>query len=377
MLLLSISFTAGWQLKPDSVYQETHLPTTSTLPDNQPKHNDESHSNDSWVDLFSDPRVLNNDQIGVVAELLMSEMTLDEKNRVNLRLKAHAKQLLEENSNFYEAEKKLIALLANSDTKETVLDYLARLYEKNRRYVEAINTLYDLKNYAHYTEDLVAINGRILYLVNSNIERLKESHSLDKLDAFYSLIIYKEPDNYAYQMKYAEFSYKNKNYDQASALLEVLVHHHDYMADAKRLLERVKHHKSAIQSGEFPVPVNKMGEHYIVSAIINDHEPVKLIIDTGASMTVLSPEIMRSLNIEDEEIVNYTVFNTANGLVRAPVIIVGKIKIQNYLVSNVKVGILPSFSQSNVDGLLGMNFLNQFTFFIDQENSTLELTSKN
>ena len=378
MLLVSISFVMGWQLKPDAVLlEESSSAVVSTVSDNQLKYNDENNSNYSWVDLFSDPKMLNNDQIGAVAELLKSEMALDEKNEVNLRLIAHAKHLLEKNSNFYDVEKKLIALLANSETKETILDYLARLYEKNERYIEAINTLYDLKDHTHYTEDLIAINGRILHLVNSNVDRLMESHSLDKLDAFYSFIIYKEPDNYAYQMKYAEFLYKNKNYDQASVLLDVLVHHHDYMADARRFLSRIKHHQSVIQSGEYPVPVIKTGEHYIVNAIINDQEPVKLIIDTGASMTVLSPEIMRGLSIEDEDIVNYTNFNTANGLVSAPVILVDKIKIQNYVVSNVKVGILPSFSQRNVDGLLGMNFLNQFTFFIDQENSTLELSSTN
>ncbi len=378
ILLLSFGFVAGWQLKPHSVLlEENSSVVVHAAPGAQINRDDGNNLNFSWVDLFSDPKMLNNDQIGAVAELLKSEMAQDEKNEVNLRLIAYAKQLLEKNNNFYDAEKKLIALLANSETKETVLDYLARLYEKNERYVEAINTLYDLKDHTRYTDDLIAIDGRILYLVNSNVERLMESHSLDKLDAFYSLIIYKEPDNYAYQMKYAEFSYKNKNYEQASVLLDVLVHHQDYMVEAKRLLSRVNHHKSVIQSGEFPVPVSKMGEHYIVTAIINDQEPVKLIIDTGASMTVLSPEIMRGLNIEDEDVITYTNFSTANGVVNAPVILVDKIKVQNYVVSNVKVGILSSFSQSNVDGLLGMNFLNQFTFFIDQENSTLELSSIN
>lgn len=356
---------------PEPIAEESQTPNKTFSLQAEPQ----SHL--SWEGIFSDPKILNNDQLGSVIELLKTEMDVDEQNSINLKLTSYARQLLESNHNFHEIEKKLIALLGNSETKEVVLDYLARLYEKNERYVEAINTLHDLREMTHYTDDLVELNNRIAFLVNSNIARLEESFSWDRLDAFYGLIIHKEPDNFDYQMRYAEFSYNNKNYDQATAMLEVLVYHQDYMDQAQKLIGKIKHQKHIIESGEFPVPVTKTGDHYIVTAIINDQEPVKLIIDTGASLTVLSPEIMRGLNIEEKDVLQYMNFSTANGVVSAPVILVDKIKVQNYIVSNVKVGILPSFSRSNVDGLLGMNFLNQFAFFIDQENSMLELSAIN
>ncbi len=110
-----------------------------------------------------------------------------------------------------------------------------------------------------------------------------------------------------------------------------------------------------------------------MKAIINDYEPVNLLIDTGASMTVITPELAYSLGLFEQDLEDIASFQTANGETSAPVVVVGKLQIGHYTVNNLHVGVLPLASGGQLQGLLGMDFLQRFKFFIDQRKLTLEL----
>lgn len=98
------------------------------------------------------------------------------------------------------------------------------------------------------------------------------------------------------------------------------------------------------------------------------------MIDTGASTTVISQEAFDALprRVKREFIGNFTV-NTANGPVDAPVYRFNTLRIGEYQVEDIAIVVL-SLQNLGADGLLGMNFLNQFRFNIDQVNSQLILS---
>ena len=47
----------------------------------------------------------------------------------------------------------------------------------------------------------------------------------------------------------------------------------------------------------------------------------------------------------------------------------------DWQVNQLDIGILDLGARSGIDGLLGMNFLNQFQFFIDQNEALLRLAA--
>ena len=67
---------------------------------------------------------------------------------------------------------------------------------------------------------------------------------------------------------------------------------------------------------------------------------------------------------------------TAGGLVSAPIIEVSGFSVGAAEVERLQVGILPLPGEGGFDGLLGMNFLQQFASSINQQDGVLHLQNK-
>ena len=97
-----------------------------------------------------------------------------------------------------------------------------------------------------------------------------------------------------------------------------------------------------------------------------------LLIDTGASVTAISEQYFDSLSSRYQG--NYLgSFNigTAGGNIMAKMYQFKELTINHVTVENLPVVILPMQSIENADGLLGMNFLREFDFKIDQRRSVM------
>ena len=100
--------------------------------------------------------------------------------------------------------------------------------------------------------------------------------------------------------------------------------------------------------------------------------PVALLIDTGASVTAISKQYFDSLSNRYK--INYLgrfSIGTAGGSIMAPMYQFQALTINHVTVENLPVVILPMQSIANADGLLGMNFLREFDFKIDQRQSVM------
>jgi len=102
---------------------------------------------------------------------------------------------------------------------------------------------------------------------------------------------------------------------------------------------------------------------------------VRLLIDTGASMTAMSSTAFNTLNADGEaQLQDSRVFRTAGGLVMGTVYSFAELTFGPYQVKDVQVAVIDFDTGRTFDGLLGMNILGQFRFQIDQENSRLLLS---
>ena len=121
--------------------------------------------------------------------------------------------------------------------------------------------------------------------------------------------------------------------------------------------------------------MQKLGNQYLVNLTINRSDDVKLLIDTGASITTLSRAAFESLNSFDEaEKRDRRAFRTAGGVVMGTVYSFPEVSLGAYLMKNIQIAVLDFDTNREIDGLLGMNVLEQFRFQIDQENTRLILS---
>lgn len=120
-----------------------------------------------------------------------------------------------------------------------------------------------------------------------------------------------------------------------------------------------------------PLEANEMG--YLVEARLNGETSVRLILDTGATATVLSPAIARRLGLTvrtDPPVV----VRTAGGTVHAGLAEVGEIDVGGRKAGPLRVVVHDAVP--GADGLLGMNFLGLFRVELDADIPALLLSPR-
>ena len=122
------------------------------------------------------------------------------------------------------------------------------------------------------------------------------------------------------------------------------------------------------------IALHRRGNHFIVDARPARNRNIRLLIDTGASLTMLTPDVFEQPGIQYKNTGRTGIFNTANGPVRAPIYILDVLAVGDWQVNQLEVGVLALHGESKIDGLLGMNFLRHFQFFIDQNEALLRLS---
>ena len=122
------------------------------------------------------------------------------------------------------------------------------------------------------------------------------------------------------------------------------------------------------------VPVKRYGGSLIVPVKLNNQKSVHLILDTGATMTVLSNDVAIELGLTSDSQSQVATVNTAGGPVQVNITRVESMGINSAKAQNVVVAIhdLPDV-KPGIDGLLGMSFLNNFLVTLDSDQGQLQL----
>ncbi len=149
--------------------------------------------------------------------------------------------------------------------------------------------------------------------------------------------------------------------------------------DSSLSLETPIHEKASPGSGQkdIIIPLSRIGGSFVVEATLNEERTAQLIVDTGASMTVLSTDIALDLGIfgtTDDEILTV---HTAGGSVQVNKNYLSSLEVGNAHAQNIAVAIhdLPDISEQ-IEGLLGMSFLKHFIITLDAEHRRLILRPK-
>ena len=129
--------------------------------------------------------------------------------------------------------------------------------------------------------------------------------------------------------------------------------------------------------GQVTVPLQHIGGSLVITVRLNGERQAQLILDTGATLTLLSRAIARDLGLYSESPSSSAVVNTAGGQVAVDVMRISAIEVGGAAVRNVPVAIfdLPD-APPTIEGLLGLSFLSHFLVTLDLEQSELRLTPR-
>ncbi len=135
--------------------------------------------------------------------------------------------------------------------------------------------------------------------------------------------------------------------------------------------------KHANKDRDITIPLQKIGGSFVAQVNLNKERTAHLIVDTGASMTVLSTNIAIDLGIlgtTDNELLTV---NTAGGSVQVNMNYLSSLSVGNAQAHHVAVAIhdLPDIPEQ-IEGLLGMSFLKNFLITLDAEHARLILRPK-
>jgi clan AA aspartic protease (TIGR02281 family) len=130
-------------------------------------------------------------------------------------------------------------------------------------------------------------------------------------------------------------------------------------------------------SKSYAIKLTKIGGSFVAQVRLNHSTDVHLIVDTGATMTVISYNIATELGLLSGSDNSINTVNTAGGSVQVSMAQLEHVQVGGAEAKHVAVAIhdLPG-GISGVSGLLGMSFLNKFLVTLDAGNSLLHLKTK-
>ena len=317
--------------------------------------------------------------------LLQEQTQTNEQNAARLRLR-----VLEELGFLIEAGN-------NSDFSDLVENYLSVYYDDidallllaefnkvNGSYLEVVNVFLLAKTYAYSVSD----QSEVAQQFNNFVLQIDDSYT-NQTDWASLINLYGHintsglmTSTYQYRQAIAYL----RNGDEAFAIEQLNQLLTDSLVGesaAKALSGLVDEPEAptivynSLWEGADSIALQKLGNQYAVNLDNARRESVKLLIDTGASMTAVSRESFETLNANGDAVQqDNRIFRTASGLVQATVYSVPELVLGPHRLENTQIAVIDFGTERGIDGLLGMNILGQFRFQIDQDSSQLLLSKK-
>ena len=254
----------------------------------------------------------------------------------------------------------------NRTTKQQLIE----LYTSLKEYDKAIHLLLKQIENSNSAIEQEQITKNIIKTSQIYIDELNQQHKFKQLIAFLEEHIEHGLNSPFYTFTLAQHHVKMKEYPLAIKLLKEIEFDEEYGEKAKELLKKIETKKADDKEYSHKISLTKEGEHFLIDVTINE-TPLTLLLDTGASFTLIDEDKLSSLKLIEEGIT----LKTASGDIVSKLQEVESFKIEEIELKNFQL-VTTSFKERKADGLLGMNFFKKFKFKIDQEVGVLYLEEK-
>lgn len=122
--------------------------------------------------------------------------------------------------------------------------------------------------------------------------------------------------------------------------------------------------------GAGEVPLDGSDRAWMVHATVNGVVDGLFLLDTGASVCVLSPGTAQRLSLPPTG--GEMQLQTANGVVKAPLVRLRSVEVGGSKARDVQAVVHPALGPP-LDGIIGLSYLNNFSYAIDPRRRVLKL----
>jgi len=237
-------------------------------------------------------------------------------------------------------------------------------------YAAAVELLMLADLFADAADEMEEVVYLLDKAVNLRVSQLRQAQKLAEIDTLYESVTLAMPERAEFYLRLAEHRMAMDNDQGALPVLAQIENHHQWGGRARELIATITSPEVAVSLAD--VPLSRSRNQFVVTASLDGQREVRLLIDTGASVTIVTPAILESMGYVLGSRTGK--FATANGEVDAPLVGIQSLTVGGQVVSPITVGAISlSRPTASFDGLLGMNFLQKFEFSLDQQRSVLEL----
>lgn len=279
--------------------------------------------------------------------------------------------------NYPEAAHVLEQLVDRDSHAVEALRLLARVYEEQGLHEQAIERWFQylaLETDAHKTEMGLQYLGHYLLRLAGNSVFFNE-HALWLTQKINDLIRL-TPDNGELHLRLAAIHWdeKDKELAQYHALMAANQVNTQVRAEALLVVINGRELDAAVKDAGVVIGLQRYGNQFLVPVTIEGMS-ANLLLDTGASISGLTSAFLT----RHYSLVRNTrpiTLNTASGPVDSYLFVVKELTLGSLEFTQHMLARLPMDTTSQFDGLLGVDILGRFEFFIDQENAELHLRKR-
>lgn len=290
-----------------------------------------------------------------------------ESTRYRDAIFAHAETLLAADK--YESAMALLRQFVDMFYRD--LDALALLARSQRAlelHAGEIATLFAALDVAHLPRDITLLRSRLTEAIGRQAVAL--SNNPNAVLDLYRDLVSKRPEYQDLQLGLSRALLRLGRTDEAAVILRGLSATSENGDEINELLASIEQKRLPDTS---VVPMRRVGRNFVVDALVNGRHTVTLLIDTGATLTVIRPQALQLAGVVTSAPKRITQFNTANGPVQGPIYRVRSLALGDSKIKDIEIGSMPLPGLGGIDGLLGMNFLNFFKFSMNQQQQQLLL----
>lgn len=276
-------------------------------------------------------------------------------------------QVEAESSDVAESVRVLSFSEARTGLDSTIKTEVRYLLDRNA-YIEAIELLYERRISIPFEQE----EDYQQFIVASVAEietRLRESLQWQELVALHRMLVSLHPDYVPYTLSLVHWLIEQGRYDDAEQQLVAARNDLQYANQVTELAERIEERRQIQSGASQAIRLKRAGAHFLAEVVLNGGETAELLVDTGATLTVIKTSLAEELALDRLETTPISM-KTANGVIDGSKVTLANLSISELSMSQVDLGIVP-LPGFKYDGLLGMNVLGRFKFYIDQEQSLL------
>jgi len=236
------------------------------------------------------------------------------------------------------------------------------------QFIQAIEYMYDQRWSFEGEEESswLSSTSQIVALIE---ETLVASERWDTLIQALDTLVGLHPDHTPYVVSLVNWLIELKSYDEAEEQMAFMRNISEYQSQYQSLTDKIKARRTFDTAEAIVVPLRRVGAHFLAQVVVDEQFTFDMMLDTGATLTVLKQELAGELEGKSSQ--DRLRINTANGLVDGYQVKV-ELELGDVRIDAVDLGVMP-LENFEYDGLLGMNVLGRYQFYIDQAQNMLYL----